>query len=73
MSSQTERAKELENAAVIVLIVIGIIFTSLAALLCVKLGWPKDTTDWFVVSAYTFLSVLFFAGAYLGRKISKMP
>ena len=63
--------KRLENFAVAFLIVIGIFFVAVAALLCVKLGWPKNATDWFVISAYTFFSVLFFTGAYLGRKISK--
>ena len=73
MTNQTVSTNKLENAAVVLLIVIGIIFTSLVAILCIKLGWPKNATDWFVISAYTFFSVLFFTGAYLGRKISKMP
>ncbi len=71
MSGQIE--KKLENAAIVLAIIMGIFFASIVELLCVKLGWPKNIANWFSIGEYAFLSVLFFACAYLGRQISKMP
>ena len=71
MSSQTKRLSWLKKFDILFFLMLGIMFASFVIAIFAKFGWPKDATDWFVISAYTFLSALFFTGAYLGRKISK--